>query len=402
MTPDEDTITPEQWRTDSSVGKDTQSRRTYVLRMLAQTNLGLEGTVDQLLAKVKDGTLSLYQASRKFIDQCRADGMLPSTVALYRSTLPAFWISVLGEENFKQSKFDRLIPRGDDYVSRTKGVPTVDQLKEMLRIANSRDRAMIATLCSGMRIGEVLSLKMKQIEIRKGGYGRIKLTASATKARVWRYVFLTKETVDFINRYHTLTTSEWLFPGELGNHLQIYQAWNIVKYYFKKVGLVDTESEIYSPHSYRTFADSQMAKCGLDRKYIALIISHKSRLGAEENYKDWDTIETEWKDKCEQKMTWLTETIVVTQPDPELQKKVTNLESVVKTLLEAMMQRKLPENSDLVGIAKLAEGAVKKLLPDKTPPTCACGHLKGEHYGDGAGRCLVYMCSCVEFRDKSN
>src|SRR6266566_5130160 len=208
VTPDEDTITPEQWRTDSSVGKDTQSRRTYVLRMLAQTNLGLEGTVDQLLPKVKDGTLSLYQASRKFIDQCRADGMLPSTVALYRSTLPAFWISVLGEENFKQSKFDRLIPRGDDYVSRTKGVPTVDQLKEMLRIANSRDRAMIATLCSGMRIGEVLSLKMKQIEIRKGGYGRIKLTASATKARVWRYVFLTKETVDFINRYHTLTTSE--------------------------------------------------------------------------------------------------------------------------------------------------------------------------------------------------
>src|SRR6266704_590985 len=204
MTPDEDTITPEQWRTDSSVGKDTQSRRTYVLRMLAQTNLGLEGT----------------------IDQCRADGMLPPTVALYRSTLPAFWISVLGEENFKQSKFDRLIPRGDDYVSRTKGVPTVDQLTEMLRIANSRDRAMIATLGSGMRIGEVLSFKMKQIEIRKGGYGRIKLTASATKERVWRYVFLTQETVDFINRYHTLTTSEWLFPGELGNHLQIYQAWN--------------------------------------------------------------------------------------------------------------------------------------------------------------------------------
>ncbi len=334
------------------------------MRMLARTN-GKE-TIEQLLVSIKDGTLSIYDVSRKFIDKCRADGLLPSTVALYRSTLPAFWKSVLGDDNFKQTVFDRKVPRGKDYVTTTKGVPKVDQVKEMLRLANVRDRALLAILCSGMRIGEILALKFKQIEVRQGGYGRVKLVASSTKARVWRYVFLTKETVDFITQFHTRTTSEWLFPGELGNHLQIYQAWNIVKYYFKAVGLVDTDGEIYSPHSYRTFADSQMAKCGLDRKYIALIISHKSQLAAEASYKDWDTIETEWKDKCEQKMTWLTETVIVTQPDPELQKKVTNLESVVKTLLEAMMQRQLPENSDLVSIAKLAEGAVKKLLPDKS------------------------------------
>ncbi len=138
--------------------------------------------------------------------------MKPSTVAQYRSMLPDFFCSVLGDENFNQRVFDRLVPRGDNFVSVTKKAPTVEELKHLLRIANPRDRALLSILCSGMRIGEALSRKMSEIENR-GEYFRMKLTAKDTKTRAKRYIFLTKECVQFVNDYHAGLTTEWCFPA---------------------------------------------------------------------------------------------------------------------------------------------------------------------------------------------
>jgi integrase len=161
---------------------------------------------------------------------------------------------------------------------------------------------------TGWRLGEIVKLKMSQLDPRPDGHAAIKLRAINTKSKYSRMAFLTKEVVDWIDAYHTngLKNSEWVFPGEAyTTNLADVTAYMAIKALFERAGLNDTKEEIYSPHSFRTFADSQMAKCGLDGKYIAQIIGHKSKLGAESSYKDWETIESEWVEKCSEKMTEL-------------------------------------------------------------------------------------------------
>jgi hypothetical protein len=232
----------------------------------------------------------------------RKDGLKPSVVYVHRSRLPELFESVLGEENFKRTTFNRLVPRGDNYVSTKKAIPTWEQVSYMLKISTPQYRALIASLASiGWRIMEALTRKMSDLEIRPHGYARIKLQARETKAREFRYVFVTKEVVEMIKVYHLSTSSEWMFPGEKGNHLSYAGAEEQIKRTFEKAGLMDAEdgSEAYSPHSFRTVADSRMSKAGLDRKYIEMVIGHKGVLGASNSYRDWETVEQEWLAKCE-------------------------------------------------------------------------------------------------------
>ena len=47
-----------------------------------------------------------------------------------------------------------------------------------------------------------------------------------------------------------------------------------------------------------------MARTGFDRKFIAAINGHKSKLAAEAHYIDWEEVESQWADKCLEHFTW--------------------------------------------------------------------------------------------------
>src|SRR5467141_2507427 len=105
----------------------------------------------------------------------------------------------------------------------------------MLKISTPQYRALIASLASiGWRIMEALTRKMSDLEIRPHGYARIKLRARETKAREFRYVFVTKEVVEMIKVYHLSTSSEWMFRGERGNHLSYAGGEEQIKRTFEK------------------------------------------------------------------------------------------------------------------------------------------------------------------------
>jgi integrase len=127
------------------------------------------------------------------------------------------------EEIFNERKFKRLVPSAKSYVLTEKNVPTPDQLRTMLGYAPLCYKAMLWFLaCTGARISEVLERKMSDLEIRPDGHARVALRASDTKARISRYIFLTKETVDLIQAFHVSlketdnAISDWIFPGEKG------------------------------------------------------------------------------------------------------------------------------------------------------------------------------------------
>ena len=115
--------------------------------------------------------------------------------------------------------------------------------------------------------------------------------------------------MEWIRDYRTWlgTNSEYVFPGETKGCLQYDTVHNQIKKSYRKIGLKDSpdKSEIWTTHSFRTFADNQMRKFGLDSKYVSAIIGHKNKLQAEASYLDWNIIEQEWVSKCSEKMCFL-------------------------------------------------------------------------------------------------
>ncbi len=307
--------------------------------------------------------LSPYDSANAMIRSLQDKGLKPISIALYRSMLggegdskhgAGFFLSTLGEENFKVSTFNRLVPSGTSYVSVTKKAPTVEELKHLLEIANLRDRALLSVLAtSGMRIGEVLSRKMADIEVRKPSekeeYGIITIRARESKTRILRKVFLTRECLGFLRAYHSSLTesraknSQWMFPGGEGGrpsstgkinpgHLTSISAWDAMKDLFRLGGLNDTDDEIYSPHSMRTFCEAQLRKTELNDTYIDAILGHG--IGAKKNYLpgQWDDIADEWYNLCSKRFTWHDTIEIIVKPDPHQQAKIEELTEKVNAM----------------------------------------------------------------------
>src|SRR2546426_12746723 len=107
----------------------------------------------------------------------------------------------------------------------------------------------------------------------------------------------------------------------------------------------------------RTVEDKEMSKAGLDRKYIALIVGHKSQLASESHYVDWAAVEDSWFERCEDKMTWFKPVEVIKEvADPKARSLLSKL---IKALGEA---ETFDDVGDISGL--LEEG--ERLLEDKS------------------------------------
>jgi hypothetical protein len=206
---------------------------------------------------------------------------------------------------------------------------------------------------------------MSQIVRRDDGHGYIELRPKDTKARYKRRLFLTKETLGWIDTYHKSVESDWILPGEKGNHLQDGAAYTAVKELFDRAGLKDTEEYVYSPHSFRTFTQSYMRKCGLNEGIIDAIIGHKAALGAKSHYGDWDENEAEWLDKCGN-VTWVSEIPDKILTYPKLEKKVKALETFNKKLLAAILGEQSAKITGKKLTLEQRMARAKALLEDKS------------------------------------
>ena len=329
---EDDTISWQEFVDDPSVAPNTRRIRKMVIERLAKAN-GFESPtllLDKIrLDKDKPNTdpekLTPYRAARKYIfgliapEQENGNGekkLKIGSVTLYRSVLPTFFKSVLGEQNFSDDTFNRMVKIGDTFVQIEKKAPTVEELKHLLAIANPRDRALLGVLTTGMRITEAITRKMKDIQ-QRGGYYYFKLRAGETKAKYKRRVPITKETYGWIQAYHTDVNSEWIFPSREGLDKPMTRnaAWFALKDLFERGGLKDSEdgSEIYSPHSMRKFSENFMLRCGLPDKFTDAIVGHVGKLGAKTHYLDDDETTDSWYELCNDKMTWTVDTIRIVE-----------------------------------------------------------------------------------------
>ncbi len=371
-----------EWVKDLDVVEEVRQRRKKLLDDLCRAND--KDSVDDLLNDIWLDKIDHYIASRRYIASLRDRELKPGTIAQLRSMLPDFWISVLGEQNFSMKTFYTLAGFKNTGTEIEKLAPEREELKHLLNIADPRTRALIAVLCSGMRINEALSRKMKDILPGRNGkpYYRIELPKEVTKMNYKRWVPLTAETVEWIKNAHEGVKSEWMFPGEVPGkkpkgkipkegkrkeraeqtHLTDVSAWRSIKDLFIKGGLKDAEdgSKIYSPHSLRKFAENTMLACGLPEKFVGAIVGHAGKLG--KAYQDEQDIETteKWFEVCNDRMTWL-QPIEVIKHDLAQDRKVEDLEAKLNLLLNAVA--KMAPHEGHSPTEQLA--ALQKLLEEK-------------------------------------
>jgi integrase len=348
---EDDVISWQEFVDDPSVSVNTRRIRKMVIGQLAKAN-GFESPtllLDKIrLDKDKPNTdpdkLTPYRASRKYIfgliapEQENGNGekrLRIGSVAAYRSQLPSFFKSVLGEHNFSDDTFNRMVKIGDVYVQIEKKAPSVEELKHLLSIANPRDRALLGILCTGMRIGEATTRKMKEIQ-QRGNYYFVKLKAGETKAKYKRRVPITKETYGWIQAYHTDVNSEWIFPSREGldKPMTRNSAWSALKDLFDRGGLKDSEdgSEIYSPHSMRKFAENYMLRCGLPDKFTDAIVGHVGKLGAKTHYLDDDETTDSWYELCADKMTWTQDIVRIVELPKDAKDKMEQQDKEIKEI----------------------------------------------------------------------
>ena len=133
-----------------------------------------------------------------------------------------------------------------------KAIPDEDLQQILATITTVRDRALILLLLhTGMRIGELLKVKMADIILperkillplgEKNLHGRVVYYSSAAEQALNKWLAIRKP------------DSDYLFYGYRGGELSYVVAWTIMKKAVQKAGL---EQRGYSLHSLRHYVES--------------------------------------------------------------------------------------------------------------------------------------------------
>jgi integrase len=363
----EEIISPEEWINLARTENSKISRRRF-LKYYAEAN-GKQ-KIEDFVEDLKGGKINIYLTASNLMEFLRKKDSAPNTLQSARSWIRPFWDACIGEDSYKSSVFERRIPSIKVYILVSKKIPKLDNVRYMVQLSTPQYRALIGVLLSGMRIGEIVSRQWRDIEIRPAGHARVKIAAPDTKGKYKRYAFLTKEAVDWLKQFRlTLVNGNgddsWVFPGELGKHLDENTAYSGMKRLFRIAGLMDTEDESYTVHSFRTLADSIMSKGGMDRKFIEGIIGHKSKLGATLSYPDWEEAEEQFVERVEPvaTLTKLVEIIV----DSKLTERLEDTENLLDAVLTALLPQtaKMTQRERVEQAKKLLLGDKSKGLPEK-------------------------------------
>lgn len=169
--------------------------------------------------------------------------------------------------------------------------PTLDELKRIILHTNSRGKAMISMLASsGMRIGELLSLRVKDVDCSRHPV-TVSLRAEVTKDRQARYCFLSDEAATFLKEYlgkradrpddyvfNTTTRGREHVAGNLP--MSYWNADKILTVALRHSGLEQKDDygrDVLHLHSLRKFFFSQLVPV-LGREVVEALMGHKAFL----------------------------------------------------------------------------------------------------------------------------
>jgi integrase/recombinase XerD len=149
-------------------------------------------------------------------------------------------------------------------------VVSVQDIKMMIEsCTNLKHKTMLMTLYgTGMRIGELLNLKIKDVDSKQGV-----INILSGKGRKDREVPLTSLLLKQLRRYYkTYRPKIYIFEGQYGGQYSAVSFHQVIKEACKKAGVKKNVSAHTFRHSYAT----HMLEMGIDLRYIQTLLGHKS------------------------------------------------------------------------------------------------------------------------------
>jgi integrase/recombinase XerD len=194
---------------------------------------------------------------------------LSSFRRFYRYLLREGQISTDPTANIAMPKVGRALPQSLTEAE----VDSLLSAPNVMEPLGHRDRAMLEVLyATGVRVSELISLKMSQINLNQGvlriiGKGdRERLIPLGDEAQDWIREFIEGPRIEILLERQT----DYLFPTRRGDRMTRQAFWHIIKRYAKKAGV----SKKLSPHTMRHAFATHLLNNGADLRVVQLLLGH--------------------------------------------------------------------------------------------------------------------------------
>ena len=193
------------------------------------------------------------------------------------SSLKSFFKYLISVEHIKINPMLNIdAPKSGLYLPTTLTVEETQQILDApneFRAIEIRDKAMLYTLyATGMRISELISLNMHNVDLTRGS---VQVIGKGGKERL---IPLTNDAINMIKKYLTEAREKLskgkdhnnIFVSTHGKQISRHSFWHRIKAYLKKV---DVRKEVH-PHTLRHAFATHMLNNGADLRSVQLLLGH--------------------------------------------------------------------------------------------------------------------------------
>ena len=204
-------------------------------------------------------------------------GFSSKTVSRNISSLKSFFKYLISVEHIKINPMLNIdAPKSGLFLPTTLTVEETQQILDApneLRPIEMRDKAMLYTLyATGMRISELISLNMHNVDLTRGS---VQVIGKGGKERL---IPLTNDAITMIKKYLTNARDKLskgkdhnnIFVSTHGKQMSRHSFWHRIKAYLKKV---DVKKEVH-PHTLRHAFATHMLNNGADLRSVQLLLGH--------------------------------------------------------------------------------------------------------------------------------
>ena len=204
-------------------------------------------------------------------------GFSSKTVSRNISSLKSFFKYLISVEHIKINPMLNIdAPKSGLFLPTTLTVEETQQILDApneLRPIEMRDKAMLYTLyATGMRISELISLNMHNVDLTRGS---VQVIGKGGKERL---IPLTNDAITMIKKYLTNARDKLskgkdhnnIFVSTHGKQISRHSFWHRIKAYLKKV---DVKKQVH-PHTLRHAFATHMLNNGADLRSVQLLLGH--------------------------------------------------------------------------------------------------------------------------------
>ena len=200
------------------------------------------------------------------------NGLKSSSVNRKISTLKSFYLFLIKKKLISLSPLSEVItPKKEQYLPSSMSEDEVEQLLQSPNIEldiEIRDKAMIEMLyATGMRISELINLKMIDIDIERSV---LKVLGKGSKERLIPFGEKASDSLSYYLKKRKKSSAKEVFLSNRGKKMTRTGFWQRIKIYLSREGLKDT----ISPHTLRHAFATHLLNRGADLRSVQLLLGH--------------------------------------------------------------------------------------------------------------------------------